>query len=717
MFNTLTKFKVGISAILISIFMITNTTVVLAYSVVGDWNNRDKKLVVESNTQLQALVSSPINATPPSQLLIDELLKKPELSQITLSYTGNKIAYLRNDSRQTLLDKLYIYDYEQKTETYVGSFKEIINLVWNNQDNALFVIDRSSIIYVNLTGTPVSFKRIHQFSNANKEVIIAYSRELERFIIGSESESYNVLTLDQEGSKKRLYSSPQKVSRLIFIDGSKQYIEQVDFSDKRVISLVINDKKTPLLECRYLEMCSLIHYAKSKGEIFYQGHFKSDKRSLLAINIETKIKRVVATDVENRVDIFRQWIHPDDSVTASYIFDKPKYFSNHKPMQLLLLKLTNQLSDSHFNIQISGNERRAFVSIASANTHHPLHFSYDFISEVLSPFDQFVNYSKSPLRSIELAKSNAIHFKASDGMLVHGYLWTPTHGSLSNAPLVTVVHGGPWSRDFGLFCLQCQLLVNQGYAVFQPNFRSSRGFGLDYVLAAKQDFGRGRVLQDTIDGIEYLLQNGIGHRGKLAIAGHSFGGFTTLSALAFEPGYFKAGFASAPAVEMSSEVTALFSRNKPRFGIDRSNEFNILLADENDSTQVAILKEKSPQKHHRNIIDPLLILAGGLDKKVGISRVNQFAAALKAGNKSVSYFVDKKMGHSPNTDMQKKAMLYLLQNFMATHLGGNSIEIPDDSLNTYLNRNKVYLDEKHFHMGLNKLSTGTNNGVDNQSRY
>jgi dipeptidyl aminopeptidase/acylaminoacyl peptidase len=696
MFNTLTKFKVGICSILISIFMITNTKMVLAYSVFDDWDNRDKKLVLESNTQLQALVSSPINATPPTQFSIDELLQKTELSKITLSYTGTKIAYLRNDPKQALLNKLYIYDYEQKTEIYVGSFKEIINLVWNNQDKALFVIDRSSIIYVNLTGTPISFKRIYQFSKANKEVIIAYSRELERFLIGSESESYNVFAVGQDRVKKKLYSSSEKVSKLIFIDGPKHYIEQVDFSDKRVISLVKNEKEIPLLECRYMKMCSLTHFAKSKNEVFYRGYLKSDKRSLLAINIETKVKRVITTDADNRVDIFRQWTHQDDSVTASYIFDKPKYTSNYKPMQLLLAKLKEQLGDSHFSIQISDNGRRAFVSIGSANTHHPLHFSYDFLSEVLTPFDKLVHYEKSPLKKDELATSLAIHFEASDGMLIHGYLWAPTHGSLSKVPLVTVVHGGPWSRDFGLFCFQCQLLVNQGYAVFQPNYRSSWGFGLDYVLAAKQDFGKGRVLQDTIDGIEYLLQSGIGHRDKLAIAGHSFGGFTTLSALAFEPGYFKAGFASAPAVELSGEVTALFSRNKPRFGIDRANEFNILLVDQNDSTQLTKLKEKSPQKHYRNIIDPLLILAGGLDKKVGISRVNQFAVALKADNKSISYFVDKKMGHSPKTYMHKKAMLYLLHSFMATHLGGNSIEMPDDSLNTYLNRNQVYLDEKHL---------------------
>jgi dipeptidyl aminopeptidase/acylaminoacyl peptidase len=690
MFNTLKKIKVGICSTLISTLVIIDIGAVSANSVTDNSTNRDKRLVLKSKNKLDALTRAHLTSKRATQFSIDELLLKSELSGITLSYGGTKVAYLRNDPRQALVDKLYVYDYEQQLEIYVGSFKEIINLVWNNQDNTIFVIDRVSIINVNLTNKTVGFKRIYQFSKANKDTVISYSYELESFVIGSERETYNVFTVDAEGTKKKLYSSSEKISNLIFINGAKSYVEQADFSGKRVISLVEEDKKTVLLECYYIEMCSLIHYAKSKNEVFYRGYFKSDKRSLLAIDIEFKTIRVVATDENNRVDVFRQWIHPDDSVTASYMFDKLKYYSNHQPMRLLLAKLNEQLGDAYFKIQISPNTRRAFISMGSDNVHHPLHFTYDFKNNVLTPFDQLVNYPESPLNSEELATSTAIHFEASDGMLIHGYLWTPKHINLQKIPLVTVVHGGPWARDFGLFCFQCQLLVNQGYAVFQPNYRGSWGFGLDYSLAAKQDFGRGRVLQDTIDGIEYLLENGIGDRDKLAIAGHSFGGFSTLSALAFEPGYFKAGFASAPAIELSAEVTALFSRNKPRFGLDRANEFNILLVDENDPVQLAKLLEQSPKKHYKNITEPLLIMAGGRDKKVGISRVNHFAASMKAENKSISYYVDEKMGHSPRTYIQKKAMLHLLRSFMVTHLDGRSIKNQDKALQSYIDRNQIY---------------------------
>jgi hypothetical protein len=90
------------------------------------------------------------------------------------------------------------------------------------------------------------------------------------------------------------------------------------------------------------------------------------------------------------------------------------------------------------------------------------------------------------------------------------------------------------------------------------------------------------------------------------------------------------------------------------------------------------------------------MLAGGRDKKVGINRVNQFAAALNAEDKSISYFVDKRMGHSPKTNIQKKAMMHLLESFMATHLNGQVLATQDDALESYLNRHRVYLDMDHF---------------------
>jgi dipeptidyl aminopeptidase/acylaminoacyl peptidase len=81
-------------------------------------------------------------------------------------------------------------------------------------------------------------------------------------------------------------------------------------------------------------------------------------------------------------------------------------------------------------------------------------------------------------------------------------------------------------------------------------------------MSAKQDFGDGRVQQDIIDGMEYVLSQGIGDRQKLAMYGHSFGGFSTLAALAFTPNLFKVGIAGAPPTDLAQSVKMLGLKKK-----------------------------------------------------------------------------------------------------------------------------------------------------------
>jgi hypothetical protein len=103
------------------------------------------------------------------------------------------------------------------------------------------------------------------------------------------------------------------------------------------------------------------------------------------------------------------------------------------------------------------------------------------------------------------------------------------------------------------------------------------------------------------------------------------------------------------------------------------------------------------------------MFAGGRDNKVGISRVNQFAAVLSVKDKSISYFVDKPMGHLSKTKIQKKAMMHLLEAFMATHLNGQVLATQDEALDSYLNRNRIYMDREHFLA--QEVRQNTNEGI------
>ena len=165
-------------------------------------------------------------------------------------------------------------------------------------------------------------------------------------------------------------------------------------------------------------------------------------------------------------------------------------------------------------------------------------------------FDDAVFQSgRAPVPALpEAAMANkiAIAWQASDGMLLHGFLMLPPGIDPSNAPLIANVHGGPFNLFRPEFNSVSQLLANRGYVVFEPNFRGSTGLGRDYLFAAKGDFGNGRVHQDIIEGVRWLLAQGIGDPERVAITGGSFGGYSVLQGLTFQPELFKVGIAAVP---------------------------------------------------------------------------------------------------------------------------------------------------------------------------
>src|SRR5690606_11914060 len=143
----------------------------------------------------------------------------------------------------------------------------------------------------------------------------------------------------------------------------------------------------------------------------------------------------------------------------------------------------------------------------------------------------------------DLSRKIPLQYRAGDGLMIHGYVSLPKGRALRDTPLIALVHGGPVGRIDSNYADTTQLLVNRGYIVFEPNFRISTGYGMAYTAAANRDFGNGIVQQDILDGVDYLLSQGIGDAQQLAIVGASFGGFAVLTGFAYTPDKFKVGIA------------------------------------------------------------------------------------------------------------------------------------------------------------------------------
>jgi dipeptidyl aminopeptidase/acylaminoacyl peptidase len=280
---------------------------------------------------------------------------------------------------------------------------------------------------------------------------------------------------------------------------------------------------------------------------------------------------------------------------------------------------------------------------------------------------------------------------ASDGMRLHGFVWLPPGADPARLPLVVLVHGGPWNAsrpdEFGGGFVQA--LVNRGYAVFEPNFRGSTGLGRRYSMAAQGDFGNGRVQQDIVEGTRWLLGRGIGDADRVGIIGASFGGYSTLLGVTFQPQLFKVGVAMVPPPDFAW-VLDWVGRTTEALALARYIPFDSWLAalslDPRDAATMARLHAQAPLAHAREMNRPLLLYAGGEDRRVAIRGVLGYAARLKQLGKDVSLLVDADAGHSNADPVAREAQLYLIVLMLHRHLGGAAPEPLDPVLREYLAR-------------------------------
>ncbi|MBV8477583.1 MAG: S9 family peptidase [Acidobacteria bacterium] len=267
--------------------------------------------------------------------------------------------------------------------------------------------------------------------------------------------------------------------------------------------------------------------------------------------------------------------------------------------------------------------------------------------------------SRPDLEKYTLAKVRPIEYTARDGMLIYGYLTSPAGVDARNLPLVVLPHGGPWGRDAWGYDPYAQWLANRGYAVLQPNFRASTGYGKKYLNAGDRQWA-GAMHTDLLDGEEWAVKQGVADRTKICIMGGSYGGYATLAALAFSPDAFSCGVDIVGPSNLNtllktippywSTFVAIFHR---RMGEDE--EF---------------LKSQSPLFKAEQIKAPLLIGQGANDPRVNKAESDQIVAAMRKNHKPVQYYVFPDEGHGFARPQNRMAFNAASEEFLAKYLGG-----------------------------------------------
>ncbi len=255
----------------------------------------------------------------------------------------------------------------------------------------------------------------------------------------------------------------------------------------------------------------------------------------------------------------------------------------------------------------------------------------------------------------------AIEYQARDGMTIHGYLTVP-QGLEAPYATVLLVHGGPWARDTWGYDPTVQWLANRGYAVMQPNFRGSTGYGKDFINAGNRQWGAA-MHDDLIDGVNWLIKKGIADPQKVAIMGGSYGGYATLAGLTFTPDVFACGVDIVGPSNLITLMESIPPYWKPLMAVFQHRVGN-------KDSEPEFLKSRSPLFFVDKITKPLLIGQGANDPRVKQAESEQIVEAMQKANKPVQYALYTDEGHGFARPENRLHFFAVAEEFLAKYLGG-----------------------------------------------
>jgi Dipeptidyl aminopeptidases/acylaminoacyl-peptidases len=342
---------------------------------------------------------------------------------------------------------------------------------------------------------------------------------------------------------------------------------------------------------------------------------------------------------------------------AVYQTDKTRYHFFDQLAAERHLRVTEALPGYEVALQSSTRTERKFI-VAAYNDRTPgSRYIYDDDTGQLTKLADI----NPALPEEDMAEVRPIQYTARDGLVIHGYLTLPAGREPRNLPCVVNPHGGPWARDSWGFNPEAQFLANRGYCVLQMNFRGSTGYGRTFWEAG---FGQwGLSMQDDItDGVQWLIEQGIADRARIAIYGGSYGGYATLSGITKTPDLYAA---AVDFVGVSNLLT--FLNTIPPYWKPLLEKMHSMVGHpELDRDR---LVAASPALNADRIRTPLFIAQGAKDPRVNKDESDQMVAALRSRGVDVEYMVKENEGHGFHNDENKFEFYERMEAFLSQHLG------------------------------------------------
>ena len=299
-------------------------------------------------------------------------------------------------------------------------------------------------------------------------------------------------------------------------------------------------------------------------------------------------------------------------------------------------------------VSLNRDRTMAIVHVGGANAPGA-YFLYRAADDSM----QFLNTNNSAIGMKRMHPVRTIRYKARDGLEIAAVLTLP-FGKKTNLPLIVMPHGGPFARDTEEWDWWTQFLAERGYAVIQPNYRGSSGYGTPFTEKGLGQWGL--AMQDDLnDAVAELAKLGIADPKRVCMVGASYGGYAAMRAAQRDGKLYRCAVAYAGV----SDLNRMINHNSNFLGAGARKDWLKMQAPD--------LKSVSPVNLADQFSIPILLVHGKKDRVVPLVQSRVMAQKLRAAGKDVTWIEQPEADHHFSRSEDRLEFLKALEAFLAKH--------------------------------------------------
>ncbi len=625
------------------------------------------------------------DAPPNEPLKIEDFYATPALRQPRLSPDGTKIAFLFPHEKKLALG---LFDRATKESRMIlsGADESLVRFIWKGNDRIVFRADVSGNESFFIGSTDLTGKTV---------VRLAESQRLPNNLTGDFADIVDPLPGDPERiavigifagniDNATFVGTPATLGLLNVRNGARTTLMELRESERfhsgkfdgngvfRLRSSL--EGKTLVWEHRatnsdrfrrvathpfhgYAEQWEPKAFAADNITLWLVSREEHDRGALYAVDTRTW-ERGPALFVPPEGEILNLVTSPDGSrlVGVRYETERPRYHWFDEKSANLHAKLAATFVGCDIEYPILSKDNDVTLISVRHDREPGVFYVLDQKAGSLTQFKRVREID--PTR---LAAMKPIRYTARDGLEIHGYLTVPRGMEGKRVPLIMHPHGGPFGvRDSWGYTADVQFLASRGYAVLQPNYRGSGGYGRDFINKGRQQWGRA-MQDDLTDGVQWAIAQGIADPKRIAIYGASYGGYASLAGAMLTPDLYACAVNYVGAADL--ELT-FWRRGEDAWR--SGDEFNYrtewvgATRIWRDATSPILLVDR--------LKIPTLHAYGAEDPRVVIDHWTRLEPQLKRLGKPYQSIVEAQQGHGFRNEVAAIAFAAALEKFLAAHL-------------------------------------------------